>query len=323
MTSCISYTTEELIALRPSPKVLTTPLEGILFIVVSATVSTSPTKTKKNSRGGGKWNPRQQQKTGGAGGAGGAGGSRPPRLIESENSFSAASRRRDNDQVTKVLNELRSILNKVTEDNIDILIAETTEKCCPTVLEMMEDIEDADEREELLVKLAKLFTQKAQIDHVFSKWYAQLASQFNVPDFGDILYEVCRESLPTLRYDPDKKRGYLGSLLLLVELRRVGLVTMPNLESAADRLLNAIERNLGNTVMATTTESPIDSGVQIEVCVELLCKYLPAFFTCERPDAPTEERYVIQLKKLSENSSKIKPRSRFLLGDFFKFISLQ
>jgi hypothetical protein len=302
-----SYTIEELIQLRPLRQAIEVPLEGLLYIVVS--VQTKPKKAARSgNRNRPKWDPRQQS---------------GPKLVESEDSFSAASRRGNIDGVTQVMNDLRGILNKVTEDNIAVLIAEATDKCCPLIIAMMEKIDDEDEREDLLVKLAKLFTQKAQVDHAFSKWYAQLASRFTVPDFGDILYEVCRESLPTLRYDPEKKRGYLGSLLLLVELRRVDLVTTPNLEAAADRLLGAIDRNLGNLIMATTTEAPIDSGVQIEVCVELLCKYLPAFFECERPNAETETRYVVQLRKLSENKTKIKPRARFLLGDFFKFVSSQ
>lgn len=288
------YSIAELINLKPGREVLSQPTEDLLVIIVSSSVSQRP----KRTHGKQQW-------------------ARPQRLKESENSFSAASRRRANqDSSTKIIGEVRVMLNKVTEDNIEIITAETRDVCCPKIRSIMDEFDDPDEEEQLLTQLAKLFVQKAQIDHDFSKWYAQIASEFQITDFGDVLYEICREALPMLRYDPDKKRAYLGALLLLVELRRQHLITNQNLESAADRLFNAIYRNIGKTVMATNTETPIDPMIQIEVCIELLCKFLPPFFELERPAAAGS--YVAQLQKISENKEKVKPRAKFLLMDFFK-----
>jgi hypothetical protein len=297
-----SYTIQELITLKPSRDVLCQPTEDLLVIIISSASNTN-TSQKNRKPNGGKSNTNWGKRG-------------PHRLKESSNSFSAASRRKTNqDESTKVICEVRVMLNKVTDDNMEIIIEQTRSVCCPKIQSIIDEM-DEDEDQDLMTQLAKLFVQKAKIDHAFSKWYAQIASEFKITDFGDVLYEVCREILPLIRYDPDKKQGYLGALLLLVELRRNNMITKQNLEAAADRLFNAINRNLGNTVMATNTETPIDPIIQIEVCVELLCKFLPPFFKLDKPSSA--DNYIKQLHKISSNKEKVKPRSRFLLMDFFK-----
>lgn len=299
------YTIQELINLKPSRDVLCQPTEDLLVIIIS-----TPTTTQKN-----------RKPNGGGGKATRSWGNRGPhRLKESSNSFSAAARRKANqDESTKIIGVVRVLLNKVTEDNMDIIIEETKTVCCPKIQSIIDEMSDEEDQDQMLSQLAKLFVQKAKVDHAFSKWYAQIASEFKITDFGDVLYEVCREALPLIRYDPDRKHGYLGALFLLVELRRHDMITKQNLEAASDRLFNAINRSIGNTVMATNTETPIEPMVQIEVCVELLCKFLPPFFELDKPS--TADNYIAQLRKISTNKEKVKPRSRFLLMDFFKKIN--
>ena len=84
-----------------------------------------------------------------------------------------------------------------------------------------------------------------------------------------------------------------------------------------------IERNLGNVVMATTTKTPVNPSIQIEVCIELLCKYLVAFFELEKPSATIVDKYLNSLRELSTKTNRVKARARFLLIDFFKAIDQQ
>lgn len=319
MSNTLKYNFDDILKYRPADVHL--PVNGLMYIVVTAPAASTTHRSRSNTQGdqtkrqqqsknnnrGGKWNRNDETGT-----------AKAPLLQESSTSFSAARRKPEQDQTTKVISEVRVILNKVTDENMNILLKETRDVCCPKIQDLMKSFETTEERESFLMQLAKLFVQKAQIDHAFSKWYAQLASELVLSEFGDILYEVCREALPQYRYDPDEKRKYLGALLLLVELRRYKMVSLMNLEAAADRIFCAVARNLGTVVMATTTEAPIDPVVQIEVCLELLCKYLVVFFQLERPAPAIVEKYLTSLRDLSNNKDRVKPRSRFLLVDFFK-----
>lgn len=309
-TGNTKYTFEEILQLRPSAAELSKPVVGLLYIVVTANEKTNNQRnTTRNRRSAATRN----GKTPPVGAAPSA-----VRLQESENSFTAARKKREQDESLVIIGEIRQLLNKVTDDNMTVLLAETKNVYCPKINALMDKFETDEQQEAFLTQLAKLFVQKAQIDHAFSKWYAQIASEMVLPEFGDILYEVCRDALPALRYDPDQKNKYLGALLLLVELCRFKLIESSYLEAAADRIFLAIERNMGNVVMATTTEAPIDPAAQIEVCIDLLCKYLIAFFTLEKPVKVVYDRYMNQLVQLSQNKDRVKARSRFMLGDFFK-----
>lgn len=304
------YTFEEILKWCPTPSELAQPLPGLLYIVVTAT----PTPAESNSAGQQRRN-RPISKVSGA--------KQSPKVVaplkESENSFSASRKKREQDESQIIIGDVRQLLNKVTDDNMNLLLAETKNVHCPKIKALMETFNGDEEKQEaFLTQLAKLFVQKAQIDHAFSKWYAQLASEIVLPEFGDILYEVCRDAIPALRYDPDQKHKYLGALLLLVELCRFKLIESSYLEAAADRIFLAVERNMGNVVMATTTEAPIDPSTQIEVCIDLLCKYLTAFFSFEKPVKIVYDRYMSQLQALSQNKDRVKARPRFILGDFFK-----
>jgi hypothetical protein len=305
------YTFEEILQLRPSAAELSKPVVGLLYIVVTANEKPNNQRNATRNRRGATRNNRDTKNTVVSAVA-------PVRLQESENSFTAARKKREQDESLVIIGEIRQLLNKVTDDNMNVLLAETKNVYCPKINALMDTFETDEQQEAFLTQLAKLFVQKAQIDHAFSKWYAQIASEMVLPEFGDILYEVCRDALPALRYDPDQKHKYLGALLLLVELCRFKLIESNYLEAAADRIFLAIERNMGNVVMATTTEAPIDPAAQIEVCIDLLCKYLVAFFTLEKPVKVVYDRYMNQLVQLSQNKDRVKARSRFMLGDFFK-----
>lgn len=314
-----SYTFEDILKWCPVPTELTKPLPGLLYIVVtgppegnsSSNTSNGPRRNRGNRGKAHPTSPAPAPQT--------APKTVAAPLKESENSFSAARKKREQDQSVVIVGEIRQLLNKVTDDNMSVLLAETRNIYCPKIKTLMETFADDDDKQEaFLTQLAKLFVQKAQIDHAFSKWYAQLASEMVLPEFGDILYEVCRDALPAIRYDPEQKNKYLGALLLLVELCRFKLIESGYLEAAADRIFLAVERNMGNVVMATTTEAPIDPSTQIEVCIDLLCKYLTAFFSFEKPVKIVYDRYMSQLQALSQNKDRVKARSRFILGDFFK-----
>jgi hypothetical protein len=242
---------------------------------------------------------------------------RGPALQQSENSFSAARKRlQDQPQAQKLIGEIRGLLNKVTAENYEAIKEEINQS---DLIDYANDLED-DDMEEFLTEIAKLFVNKSKVDHEFSGLYAEIAREFTekMDMFGDILYEVCREAIPTSRYDPDRKRGYLGALLLLVEMRRVELISSGGIAAFVDRLLAAIERCNPDTVFSVQNESdkPMDPVKQVEVCIELICKFFPVFLANEWPD--WAEKYLSQLKELQAQKDRVKPRSRFMLMDFFK-----
>jgi hypothetical protein len=332
----MGYTFDQILQHRPSDAELAKPLKGLLYIVVQAPVAATVTAAKRSRGGGGGGHRnnrayrgddrddrnRKQYPPSNRGGTGGGGGGASPKvaLAESETSFSATRRRGgDQSESTKLIGEMRVMLNKVTDENMNLILSEAKDVCCPKLQALIDTFETNEEQDALLTQLAKLFVQKAQVDHAFSKWYAQIASELALPYFGDILYEVCRDVIPEVRYDPEDKRKYLGALLLLVELKRFGMVDLICLEGLAGRLFLAAERNMGNVVMGTAKEgeAPIDSSAQIEVCIELLCRYLSAFFELEKPEQSVVDEYLQQLKAFSINKDQVKARSRFLLTDFF------
>jgi len=240
-------------------------------------------------------------------------------LQQSENSFSAARRRlKEQPQAKKLIGDVRGLLNKVTADNFTAVRKEIYDSDLIYYANTLQD----DDLEAFLIEIANLFVQKSKIDHEFGGLYAEIAKEITdkVNMFGDVLYEVCREAIPKSRYEPDIKRGYLGALLLLVEMRRVGLVESGGIQAFVDRLLGAIERCNPDTVFSVQSEAdtPKDPEKQVEVCIELICKFLPVFLKIERPD--WVQKYLDQLRDLQTQKERIKPRCRFMLLDFFKKI---
>lgn len=267
------------------------------------------------NRGGGGKN-RGGGNSGWARSGGGGGG-----LEQSENSFSVARRRKkDQSQSEKIISQIRGTLNKVTEDNFDAVESEVNDT---ELFSYANELEQEDQ-EEFLTEIAKLIVRKSQIDHDFNGLYAALASKIaeKIEDFGDIIYEVCRESIPTTRYDPYDKKDYLGALFLLVELRKRDLVSPGGISTCVDRLMSAIDRCDPNAVLSVVGGADNNEGInpmeQTELCVELVCKILPPYLAIEHPT--WVERTIQRLKDLSVRKDRIKPRSRFMLGDFFKEI---
>jgi hypothetical protein len=321
----MSYSIDDIYALKPSLAELQQPIEGLLLIITTQQLNSKKPSNNNNGnnnqsrRGGGQKRAQSQQ-------------SQQPQ--KSTNSFLAARQKHNASPTLKLISDMRIVLNKVTAENMTIILTECKEIYVPKVKSMFAQIVSSDEQEAFLTDLAKLLVQKAQVDHNFSTWYAQVAADMDLKDFGDILYEVCRDTLPQLHFDPDRKQHYLGALLFLVELRRFKIIKLSNLESAAERILGAIERNIDgkNVVMATTmnsnnssstttTTTTLDPSVQIDVCVDLLCKFLAKFFELEKPSKNKGIVYVQKLRNWSSAPSNInifKQRSKFLLLDFFK-----
>lgn len=303
--------------------------DGLIRIVLNGSTNGEirPNRRAPHSR-----NSRQPQnkRRGGGGGSGSnphqRGWSRGPALQHSENSFSAARvRMSEQPQAKQIIGEIRGLLNKVTTENFDAIREEIYGSELIKYAKTLDDDEEG--LEDFLQEIAKLFVNKSKVDHEFSGLYAEMASHITkeVDMFGDVLYEVCRDAIPTTRYDPDRKRGYLGSLLLLVEMRRVDITSSGGILAFVDRLVAAIERCNPDTVFSVQQEEPspsdvpIDPAKQVEVCIELLCKFLPAFLSIERPD--WVHRYLDQLRELQTMKDRIKPRCRFMLMDFFKEIA--
>lgn len=276
----------------------------------------------KRSGGGGRGGGSHQRRSDWTRGGGRGGNAAPAAavLIESANSFSAARRRkkRDQSQSDLIMGQIRGTLNKVTEDNFDLIQEEVNGTALFTYAAELDD----DDQEDFLTDIAKLIVRKSQIDHEFNALYAALAFGFSekLDIFGDIIYEVCRESVPTNRYNPTKKKDYLGALYLLVELRKRELVTPGGISACIDRLMSAIDRCDPNAVLSVVgggdNNADINPAEQTELCVELVCKILPMYVQVECPS--WIERIMQKLRTLSARKDRVKPRTRFMLGDFFK-----
>jgi hypothetical protein len=320
-TTCYSYTVQQLLTFRPQLSTIAPPA-GLLKIVLNGTQA--PPSSKKSH---GPQPPRRKQ--GGNGGGGGrhppqqqnSNWTRPPSLQQSENSFSVARRRKkDQSESDIIVGEVRSLLNKVTTENVNVLKDEIG-KSDAKLYTYAKDLQD-DDKEELLMEISKLFVRKAQFDHEFGGLYASLAHTItqHIDIFGDILYEVCRETIPTTRYDVDKKSDYIGALMLLIELRRVDLITSGSVSAPFERLIAAIDRCDPNTIFSVQNEGeqPVNPAEQTELCIELICKVLPIYLATENPEWVA--RHLQKLRDLQQQKDRIKPRSRFMLVDFFKQI---
>lgn len=296
--------------------------EGLIRIVLNGTNNGEVRPHHHNNNNNRRRPPRSSSNRGRRGQQqrGGRDWSRGPTLQQSENSFSVARRRlKEQPQAQQLIGEIRGILNKVTSDNYDAIREEIKQS---DLIKYAISL-DQDDLEEFLTEIAKLFVNKSKVDHEFSGLYADIARELSekMDMFGDVLYEVCREAIPTSRYDPDRKRGYLGALLLLVEMRRVNMIASGGIAAFVDRLIGAIERCNPDTVFSVQSEAdtPIDPVKQVEVCIELICKFFPVFLAIEWPD--WADRYLEQLKELQRQKERVKPRSRFMLMDFFKEVN--
>ena len=245
---------------------------------------------------------------------------RPEPLKSGENSFAVARLKKQEESVA-LIKTARGILNKVTDQNMDVIVSELLKS---GIVAYARGLDNDEQEEEFLQSIAKLFVQKSQIDHTFAPLYVQIADVLSkeLEIFGDVLYEECRESIPTTRYAANRKRGYLGALLMLVELRRVGLIETGAIEVSVDRLFGAINRCDPTAIMGTNDErqsqSEEEMKQQIEVCIELICKFFPSFLAFESPS--WAQTYLEEMRELQKRKDIIKPRSRFMMMDFFEEI---
>lgn len=316
----LSYTTQELLSYRreyPIP-------EGLLRIVLTGNnvhITTTATQPRRKAAAVAAAKNRQQQR-----GAPGEWNRVVPVLQQSENSFSVARRQKKNQtECDVIVGDIRGILNKVTADNFDAIVEEIkTSK----LYVYAGELEEADE-EEFLMDIAKIFVRKSQIDHDFNHLYAKMAKEItqHIDIFGDILYEVCRESIPTSKYENDDKKDYVGALLLLVELRKLLLISSGGIFACIDRLIAAIERCDPNVIYSVQNEGesqstalPANPMEQTELCVELICKVVPLYLMFEHPE--WINRHLTKLRDLQQQKDRIKPRVRFMLADFFKQVEL-
>jgi len=313
-TTCYAYTVQQLLTYRPHIAAAAPP--GLLKIVLNGTQAPPPSKKQPVAP-----QRRKPASRPSANNNNNTNWTRPPHLQQSENSFSVARRRKkDQSESDTIINEVRSLLNKVTTENVNVLKDEIGKPDAKLYV-YAKDLQDED-REELLTEISKLFVRKAQFDHEFGGLYAALAHTITqqIDIFGDILYEVCRETIPTTRYDVDKKSNYIGALMLLIELRRVDLITSGSVSAPFERLVAAIDRCDPNTIFSVQNEGeqPVNPAEQTELCIELICKVLPIYLATECPEWVA--RHLQKLRDLQQQKDRIKPRSRFMLVDFFKQI---
>lgn len=241
-----------------------------------------------------------------------------PALEQAEGSFSVArKKKKDKSQSDVIIGEMRSLLNKVTVENYDVLIDEI-KKDHHGLCAYANELEDTD-KEEFLTEISKLFVRKAQVDHAFGKYYAGLAKATAdlIDVFADILYEVCRESIPTTKYDADKKKNYIGALILLVELRKNQIITSDNICATFDRLITAIERCDPSTVYSVQ-DTPINPAEQTELCIDIIVTVLPLYLSVESTEWTV--KHLQKLRALQDQTGRLKQRSKFILLDFFKKI---
>ncbi len=313
-----SYTTQQLLSLR---KLFPAP-EGLIRIVLSGNGngngSTSRVRSaRRSSTNTGRRQSKPQQTSSKRQPSE---WSRVPVLHQSENSFSVARRKRDQSESNVIVGDIRGILNKISADNYDAIVDEINGT---RLFDYAASLDETDE-EEFLTDIAKLFVRKSQIDHDFNYLYARIAAEVTkrIDIFGDILYEVCRESIPTVKYDPDRKKDYTGALFLLVELRKVSLISSGGIIASINRLIAAIDRCDPNIVYAVQTEGdvqqqpPNNPVEQTELCIELICKVIPLYLTFEYPEPLN--KHIAKLRELQQQKDRIKPRARFMLSDFFK-----
>jgi hypothetical protein len=317
-TVCHSYTVQQLLTYRVAVANLPAP-PGLLKIVLNGTQAPPPPSSKSSikpapsgaTRRKTVTLSRQDPKSN---------WTRPPHLQQSENSFSVARKKKNQSESDTIINEVRSLLNKVTTENFDVIKTEIG-KCDSKLYVYAKDLQEED-KEEFLTEISKLIVRKAQFDHEFGGLYADLAHTIanQIDVFGDILYEVCRETIPTSRYNVDAKSNYIGALMLLIELRRVNLITIGSVAVLFERLIAAIDRCDPNTIFSVQNEGeiPIDANEQTELCIELICKILPIYLAIESPE--WVEKHLLKLQDLQQQKDRIKPRARFMLIDFFKKI---
>ncbi len=294
MTHRCSYTNSFLLTLKSANKNVPENLITITITPPQTSVNTKNMQTFTNN----KWNRSN------------------PVLPQADNSFSVARKKKMDKTVSDVIvGDMRSLLNRVTIENYDNNIKkELTDDF--KLYKYSNDLED-DDKELFLKEVAKIFVRKAQSDHKFVNLYADMAKDvtYHIKDFGDILYEVCRESIPTAKYQVDKKLAYIGAMLLLTELRRNDIVTSSSIGAAFDRLMTAMDKCENEAIIDD------DAKDQIELCIEIIGKVLPEYLNIESPE--WLQKHLQKLKNMQTQKDKLRPRARFMLTDFFKNLNKQ
>jgi hypothetical protein len=318
MATSYSYTIPQLLSIKTAnANTFAVPPIGLVKIILNGTPANTTSTKREPRRRQQDWNRSQQQHHQQQ-------HSQQQVLSQSENSFSVArKRKKDKSQSELLMGEIRSLLNKVTKENYDAVQNELSAQDSK-LYGYANALEERD-RDEFLTDISKLFVKKAQIDHEFGALYAGLAKTLTqqVEVFGDILYEVCRETIPISKYEPDCKKNYVGALLLLIEMRRHEIINNNNICATFDRLMSTIDRCDPNTVYSVQTEGeiPVNPMEQTELCVEIICKVLPQYMQVEQPE--WVNIYLAKLQQLQQQKERLKPRSRFMLSDFFKIASGQ
>lgn len=315
-----SYPIAQLLSLKQQCLNLSPP-HGLLTIVLNGNTTDQSTKrTSQNNRVGsgatrtsGSRSPQRRNEWNRA----------VPALAQSDHSFSVARKKKtDKSQTDILVGDMRSLLNKVTGDNYDLLKEELA--AADAKLHVYANELDEPDKEEFLTEISKLFVRKAQIDHSFGHLYAGIAGVIaqQIDVFADILYEVCRESIPTSKYDPDRKLNYIGALILLIALRKNGVITSGGICATFERLMTAIERCDPTTVFSVQTEGdmPTNPAEQTELCIEIICKVLPLYMDVECPDWVSKHLAKLRALQQPGQNNRIKPRTRFMLIDFFKVV---
>lgn len=246
-----------------------------------------------------------------------------PADAESWRAASRPTRKREENrsEADKLLGEARALLNKVTEDTFRQVIDDIR-----TQTSLFQYVAEHPEGSEagFQLNLAKLFVGKAKYDHGFLHLYAQIAADFatSIPNFARRIVQAATEALPRTQFEPDDKRGYLGMLLFLVELCKAGQLSTDDIRGIVDGILATVEQCNPNVILSVQREhETVGDGASnaqtVEVCIELLCNFLPQMFQVARPS--WTRKSLAQLRQLQAEKT-IKPRCRFMLMDFFKQI---
>lgn len=258
-------------------------------------------------------------------------------LQQSKDSFSANRHKLKNQkQSAQIISTIKTLLNKVTVPNFAAIQNEIVSSGLVNYGNSLNQNDFFD----FFTAIANLIVAKSQQDQSFIHLYAQIINEITkkINCFGAIIFDVCEKSLPE-QFDPNQKRNYLGSLLLLSELFNLKLTTNENIRVCVEVFMTNLKINTTNSVVfsISTNSQPQNKAnkvnnsaqareAQLELCIELLCKFLPTFlkYNAKQKKQRKHESWIIDvlndLKELQTNKEKIKARLRFMLLDFFNEI---